>query len=97
MTFLFCSHSCNGNAQKQGTEFKGQMRTADDVEGTREGRDIIQCRGSCLNKTRYIGVATIGKMMCIIIWHVQIGSENKWPSYSQMPDKMDIKVGSKWR
>lgn len=32
------------------------MRTADDVKGAREGRDIIQCRGSCLYKRHFIGV-----------------------------------------
>lgn len=71
MAFLFCSHSCDGNAQKQGTEFEGQMKRTGDLERAREGRDINQCRGSCLHKTHYIGVATRDKLMCIIIWHAK--------------------------
>lgn len=43
-------------------QFEGQMRIADDVKGAREGRDIIQCRGSCLYKKKHvIGVITTNK------------------------------------
>jgi len=34
------------------------MRTAGGVKGAREGRDIIQCRGSCFCKKHFIGVVT---------------------------------------
>lgn len=44
------------------------MRTADDVNGAREGRDIIQGRGSVYKK-HFIAVVTT-KLLCIIIWHV---------------------------
>lgn len=41
MAFFFPSHSYIGDAEKQGTEFEGQIRTADDAKGARKGRDTI--------------------------------------------------------
>lgn len=35
------------------------------------------------------------KLMCITIWHLKISSEDEWPSYSQLEDKMETRVKSR--